>query len=102
MFKNGMGGLVKQAQKMQEDMQKAQEKLANTEVSGESGAGMIKIVMTGRHDVKRVWIDPDLLKDDKEILEDLIAAAVNDGVRKVEALGGSCFPASQLSEMFKG
>lgn len=80
----GMGGLMKQAQKMQEQMQKMQEDLANAEVLGESGAGMVKITMTGRHDVRRVEIDPALLEDDKEILEDLIAAAMNDAVRKVE------------------
>ncbi len=84
MFKGGMGNLMKQAQKIQEDMQKVQEELANAEVSGESGAGMVKVTMTGRHDVKGVWIDPDLLQEDKEMLEDLLAAAVNDAVRKVE------------------
>ncbi len=84
MMKGGMGGLMKQAQKMQEQMQKMQEELANAEVLGESGAGMVKITMTGRHDVRRVEIDPSLLEDDKEILEDLIAAAMNDAVRKVE------------------
>lgn len=80
-----LGDLMKQAQQMQEEMQKAQERLANTEVTGESGAGMVKVVMTGRHDVKRVSIDPSLLKEDKEMLEDLLAAAVNDAVRRVEA-----------------
>lgn len=85
MFKGGMGGLMKQAQKMQENMQKVQEELANAEVVGESGAGMVKVTMTGRHDVKRVWIDPDLLGEDKEMLEDLLAAAVNDAVRRVES-----------------
>ena len=85
MFKGGMGNLMKQAQKIQEDMQKVQEELANAEVSGESGAGMVKVTMTGRHDVKRVWIDPDLLQEEKEMLEDLLAAAVNDAVRKVES-----------------
>lgn len=71
---------------MQEKMQKAQEELANIEVIGESGGGMVKLTMTCRHDVKRVEIDPELLgdTDDKEILEDLMAAAVNDAVRKVE------------------
>lgn len=83
-MKNQMGDLLKQAQKMQEQMQKMQEELAKAEVTGESGAGLIKIVMTGRHDVKRVEIDDSLLKEDKEVLEDLIAAAVNDAVRKVE------------------
>lgn len=84
MFKGGMGNLMKQAQKMQEDMQKVQEELANAEVSGESGAGLVKVVMTGRHDVRKVEIDPTLLGEDKEMLEDLLAAAVNDAVRKVE------------------
>ena len=83
-MKGGMGDLMKQAQKMQEQMQKMQEELANAEVVGESGAGMVKITMTGRYDVRRVEIDPSLLEDDKEILEDLIAAAMNDAVRKVE------------------
>ena len=71
---------------MQENLQKKQEEIANTEVSGESGAGMVKIVMTGRHDVKRVEIDSSLMNDDKEMLEDLIAAAVNDANRRVEKL----------------
>ena len=84
MFKGGMAGLMKQAQEMQEKMQKAQEELANAEVTGQAGAGLVSIVMTGRHDVRRVNIDASLLEEDKEILEDLIAAAVNDAVRKVE------------------
>jgi len=77
--------LMKQAQQMQEKMQEAQSELANVEVEGEAGAGMVKVVMTGQHDVKRVTIDPDLLAEEKEMLEDLLAAAVNDAVRKVEA-----------------
>ncbi len=81
--------LMQQAQKMQEQMQKqmqkAQEELGKTELTGEAGAGLVKITMTGRHDVKRVELDQSLLSEDKEILEDLIAAAVNDAVRKVEA-----------------
>ena len=81
---NGLGDLMKQAQKMQEKMQKAQEEVANVEVIGESGAGMVSITMTGKHDVKSVSIQDSLLTEDKEILEDLIAAAVNDAVRKVE------------------
>ncbi|MCH8500080.1 MAG: YbaB/EbfC family nucleoid-associated protein [Marinobacter sp.] len=81
---NGMGDLMKQAQKMQEQMQKAQEDIAKAEVVGESGAGMIKITMNGRHDVRKVEIDPSLMSEDKEILEDLLAAAVNDAVRRVE------------------
>lgn len=80
----GLGGLMKQAQEMQEKMQKAQEEVANMQVQGQSGAGLVKVTMTGRHDVKRIEIDDSLLTDEKEILEDLIAAAVNDAVRKVE------------------
>lgn len=84
MMKGGMGNLMKQAQKMQEDMQKAQEEIARAEVTGESGAGLVRITMNGRHDVKAVQIDESLMEEEKEILEDLIAAAVNDAVRKVE------------------
>src|SRR5690606_26008338 len=84
MMKGGMAGLMKQAQQMQEKMQKMQEELANAEVTGQSGAGLVSVVMTGRHDVRRVTIDESLLTEDKEVLEDLIAAAVNDAVRKVE------------------
>ncbi|MCK9466229.1 MAG: YbaB/EbfC family nucleoid-associated protein [Thiopseudomonas sp.] len=84
MMKGGMAGLMKQAQMMQDKMQKMQAELANAEVTGESGAGMVSVVMTGRHDVRRVSIDDSLLEEDKEILEDLIAAAVNDAVRKIE------------------
>ena len=84
MMKGGMAGLMKQAQRMQEKMQKMQEELANAEVTGQSGAGLVSIVMTGRHDVRRVNIDDSLLSEDKEVLEDLIAAAVNDAVRKLE------------------
>lgn len=80
-----LNDLMKQAQQLQEQMQKAQEKLANAEVTGEAGAGLVKIVMTGRHDVRRVSIDPSLLKEEKEVLEDLIAAAVNDAVRRIES-----------------
>ncbi|MBD3670621.1 MAG: YbaB/EbfC family nucleoid-associated protein [Gammaproteobacteria bacterium] len=83
MMKGGLGGLMKQAQKMQEDMQKAQEEIAKMEVGGQAGGGMVKVTMTGRHDVKRVEIDESVM-DDKEMLEDLIAAAVNDAVRQVE------------------
>lgn len=83
-MKGGIGNLMKQAQKMQEDMAKAQEEMANIEVTGQSGGGMVSVVMTCRHDVKRVSIDDSLLKDDKDMLEDLIAAAVNDAVRQVE------------------
>jgi len=84
MIKGGIGNLMKQAQLMQENLQKAQDKIAKMEVEGVSGAGMVKVLMTGKHDVKRVTIDPSLMGDDKEMLEDLIAAAVNDAVRKVE------------------
>ena len=83
-MKGGIGNLMKQAQKMQEDMQKAQEEMSNIEVTGQSGGGMVSVVMTCRHDVKRVSIDDSLLADDKDMLEDLIAAAVNDAVRQVE------------------
>ena len=75
---------MKQAQKVQEDMQRAQEEAAKAEVTGEAGAGMVKVVMNGRHDVRKVTIDPDLMTEEKELLEDLLAAAVNDAVRKVE------------------
>jgi DNA-binding YbaB/EbfC family protein len=81
----GLGDIMKQAQLMQEKMQKAQLELAKKEVTGESGAGLVRIVMNGRHDVRSVTVDPSLLKEEKEILEDLIAAAINDAVRKVEA-----------------
>jgi len=84
MMKGGMGNLMKQAQKMQEEMQKAQEEIARAEVNGESGAGLVRVTMNGRHDVKAVQIDESLMEEEKEILEDLIAAAVNDAVRKVE------------------
>jgi DNA-binding YbaB/EbfC family protein len=84
-MKGQLAGLMKQAQQMQEQMKKMQEQLATTEVEGQSGAGMVKVVMTCRHDVRRVTIDESLLKDDKEMLEDLIAAAVNDAVRRVES-----------------
>ncbi len=85
MMKGGLSGLMKQAQQMQENMKKMQEQLASVEVEGQSGAGMVKVVLTCRYVVRRVAIDESLLKDDKEMLEDLIAAAVNDAVRRVEA-----------------
>ena len=84
MIKNQLAGLMKQAQTMQENMKQAQDAIAAMEVEGESGGGMVKIVMTGRHDVKRVTIAPSLLSEDKDMLEDLVAAAMNDAVRKVE------------------
>jgi DNA-binding YbaB/EbfC family protein len=85
MMKNQLAGLMKQAQAMQDNMKKAQEALALVEVEGQSGAGLVKIVMTCKNDVKRVSIDPSLLADDKDMLEDLVAAAFNDAVRKAEA-----------------
>lgn len=80
----GLGDLMKQAQEMQANMQKMQEDLAKAEVKGEAGAGLVSVIMNGRHDVKRVSIDNSLMTEDKEMLEDLLAAAVNDAVRKVE------------------
>ncbi|TCS72436.1 hypothetical protein EDC61_10591 [Sulfuritortus calidifontis] len=85
MIKGGIGNLMKQAQQMQENLQKAQAQIAEMEVEGQAGAGLVKVTMTGKHDVKRVVIDPSLMQDDKEMLEDLIAAAVNDAVRRVES-----------------
>lgn len=84
MMKGGLGNLMKQAQQMQTNLQKVQEELLAIEVTGQAGGNMVSVVMTGKHDIKRVTIDPALLKDDKEMLEDLIAAAVNDAVRQVE------------------
>jgi len=84
MMKNQLAGLMKQAQQMQENMERAQEELASTEVEGQSGAGLVKVVMTCRHDVKRVSIDPSLIGEDKDMLEDLVAAAFNAAVRKAE------------------
>ena len=86
-MKGGIGNIMKQAQQMQEKMQKAQEELASLEVTGSAGGGMVSLVMTCRHDVKKVTIDPELMSgdaDDKEIIEDLVAAAMNDAVKKVE------------------
>ena len=83
-MKGGIGNLMKQAQKMQEDMQKAQEELARAEVQGESGGGLVKVTMNGRHEVRRVEIDESLVGDDKEMLEDLVAAACNDAVHRIE------------------
>lgn len=84
MMKGGLAGLMKQAQQMQANMQKMQEQIAQMEIEGQAGAGMVKIVMTGKHDVRRVTIDPSVM-DDREMLEDLIAAAVNDAVRRIES-----------------
>lgn len=85
MMKGQLAGLMKQAQQMQDNMRKMQEDLAAIEVEGQAGAGMVKVIMTCRHDVKRVMIDPSVIGDDREMLEDLVAAAVNDAVRKAEA-----------------
>ena len=93
MMKGGIAGLMQQAQKMQEKMQKAQEELAHKEVEGQAGAGMVKVTMTGKHVVKRVQIDPKLVAEDRDMLEDLMVAAFNDAVNRVEqvtqeSLGG--------------
>ena len=84
MMKGQLAGLMKQAQAMQDNLKKAQEELASIEVEGQSGAGLVKVTMTCKHDVKRVVIDPSLLADDKDMLEDLVAAAFNDGIRRAE------------------
>jgi DNA-binding YbaB/EbfC family protein len=83
-MKGAMGNMMKQAQKMQEDMQKAQQEIANIEVEGQAGGGMVSVVMNGRHELRSVNIDESLMKDDKDMIEDLVAAAVNDAVRKIE------------------
>jgi DNA-binding YbaB/EbfC family protein len=85
MMKNQLAGLMKQAQQMQDNLKRAQEELAQIEVEGQAGAGLVKVTMTCRHDVKRVSIDPSLLADDRDMLEDLVAAAMNDAVRRVES-----------------
>ena len=85
MLKGQLAGLMKQAQAMQDNLRKAQEELATLEVEGQSGAGLVKVVMTCRNDVRRVSIDPSLLADDKDMLEDLVAAAFNDAVRRAAA-----------------
>ncbi|MGF1759410.1 YbaB/EbfC family nucleoid-associated protein [Photobacterium sagamiensis] len=82
--KGGMGNMMKQAQQMQERMQKMQEEIANMEVTGESGAGLVKVTITGSHSVRRVELDDSLMEDDKDMLEDLIAAAFNDAARRIE------------------
>ena len=84
MMKGQLAGLMKQAQVMQDNMKRAQDELALMEVEGQSGAGLVKVTMTCKHDVKRVTIDPSLLADDKDMLEDLVAAAFNDAVRRAE------------------
>ena len=86
MMKNQLAGLMKQAQQMQDNMKRAQDELALLEVEGQAGAGLVKVTMTCRHDVKRVKIDPSLLAEDREMLEDLVAAAMNDAVRRAEAM----------------
>jgi DNA-binding YbaB/EbfC family protein len=86
MMKGQLAGLMKQAQAMQDNLKKAQDELATMEVEGQSGAGLVKVTMTCKHDVKRITIDPSLVGDDKEMLEDLVAAAFNDGVRRAEAV----------------
>lgn len=86
MMKQQLAGLMKQAQQMQDNLKRAQDELALLEVEGVSGAGLVKVTMTCKHDVKRVTIDPSLLADDKDMLEDLVAAAFNDGVRRAEAV----------------
>jgi DNA-binding YbaB/EbfC family protein len=99
-LKGGLGGIMQQAQQMQAQLQKAQQAMAEREVCGEAGAGLVKVTMTGRHDVRRVDVDPAVLKEDKAVLEDLLAAAVNDAVRRVEAaqqealreIGGGLLP----------
>lgn len=83
-MKGVMGNMMRQAQKIQEDMQKAQEEIANMEVEGQAGGGMVKVVMNGRHEIRKVNLDDSLMSDDKEMIEDLLAAAVNDAVRKLE------------------
>jgi len=84
MIKGGLGNLMKQAQEMQENMRKAQEELAKIEVTGSAGGGLVEVTMTCRHDVRKISIDDSLMEDDKEMIEDLVAAAVNDAVRKIE------------------
>jgi DNA-binding YbaB/EbfC family protein len=86
MMKNQLAGLMKQAQAMQDNLKRAQDELAQMEVEGQSGAGLVKVTMTCKHDVKRITIDPSLLADDKDMLEDLVAAAFNDAVRRAEAV----------------
>ena len=85
MMKGGLGNLMRQAQQMQETMQKAQAELANLEVTGEAGAGMVRLVLNGRHEAKSIAIEPKLLGEDKEMLEDLVVAAINDAVHKLAA-----------------
>ena len=97
MMKNQLAGLMKQAQQMQDNMKKAQEDLALTEVEGQAGAGLVKVLMTCRHGVKRVTIDPSLLGEERDMLEDLVAAAFNDAVRRVEVT-----TQDKMAELTKG
>jgi DNA-binding YbaB/EbfC family protein len=83
-MKGNIGNMMKQAQQLQANMQRAQAEIASLEVTGEAGGGMAKVIMTGKHEVRRVQLDPSLVADDKDMLEDLIAAAINDAVQKVE------------------
>jgi nucleoid-associated protein EbfC len=85
-MKNPLGAMMQQAQKMQEDFQKAQQELAEMEVHGEAGGGLVKVVMTGKREVRKIEIDESLVRDDRDMLEDLVAAAVNDGVRRVDKM----------------
>jgi DNA-binding YbaB/EbfC family protein len=85
MMKGGIGNLMKQAQQLQANMQKAQEEIAAMEITGESGGGMVKVTINGRHEAKRVQIDPAVPLDDREMVEDLVAAAINDAVHKLES-----------------
>ncbi|MGH8584052.1 MAG: YbaB/EbfC family nucleoid-associated protein [Gammaproteobacteria bacterium] len=96
-MKGALGNIMRQAEQMQANFKRAQEELANLEVTGESGAGLVKVQMTGRHDVKRVVIDASLMQEDKEMLEDLLAAAVNDANRRVEQVS-----AEKLSNVTAG
>jgi nucleoid-associated protein EbfC len=88
MMKNQLAGLMKQAQQMQDNMKKMQEQLALVEVEGQSGAGLVKVIVTCRNDVKRISIDPSLFADDKDMLEDLIVAAMNDALKRAETTAG--------------
>ncbi|MGH8474726.1 MAG: YbaB/EbfC family nucleoid-associated protein [Methylococcales bacterium] len=85
-MKNPLGAMMQQAQKMQEDFQKAQQEIAAMEVHGESGGGLVKVVMTGKREVRKLEIDESLVKEDRDMLEDLVAAAINDGVRRVDKM----------------
>jgi nucleoid-associated protein EbfC len=85
-MKNALGQLMRQAQQMQDNMRRLQEELARAEVTGESGAGMVRVTLTGKHQARKVQIDPAALQEDREFLEDLVAAAINDAVQKVEDL----------------